>query len=44
MAGKREARELIGMTPLRHLNQSVACRLAACHKLNVSCMENIIVP
>lgn len=43
VAGKNKTRELIGVTPLRHLNQSVAFRLAACHKLNASCMENIMV-
>lgn len=43
MTSKSETEELIGMTPLRHLNQSVASRLATCHNLNVSCMEDIIV-
>ena len=43
MASKSETRELIGTIPLRHVNQSVASSLAACYKLNVSCMENIVV-
>lgn len=43
MTTKSETRELIGMAPLRHLNQSVASRLATCHNFNVSCMEDIIV-